>query len=445
MRYGTAWRHGWMIALVAIAVTPAARADDAPPATAPAATPAPPGGAQPGQIGRSILVVNDVDGRLGDAAPRHIAVNDDIVFAEDITTGADAKTVIEFRDGSTFEIGPDAVIRIDSFIFNPEESTSHKTIDVSRGVFRYVSGYVASDQEAKVTTPAGAMAIRGSVVEGVVDPSIPDFVFVGEGNATFTNGSGGSNLEAGGAIAVPTASTPPMASAAMPPAVAVQAIQAIEGRLPPPAALQTRPAASEAWLTQTGARDLVPVAEQRQREAAVVARPMPIPVAAGLLAGELGLLVEANRLDLFRGGQNQRTPEQNEFLARAARSNPGAAAALQRYRVAAQAMHRASVRAGTALVIHGVGRAAPSADVMRRVTAASVHANPSAAAEINRHVAESYHGADRDELSRHGGTATPHSEEQHPATHTQNRAPPAHNGGSKPPPRKKKDDYQNQR
>jgi len=436
-----------MIALVAIAVAPAARGDDAPPATAPAAAPAPARSAQPAQIGRSILVVNDVDGQLSDAAPRHIAVNDDIVFAEDITTGAAAKTVIEFRDGSTFEIGPDAVIRIDSFIFNPEESTSHKAIDVSHGVFRYVSGYVASDQEAKVTTPAGAMAIRGSVVEGVVDPSIPDFLFVGEGNATFTNGSGGSNLEAGGAIAVPSTSTPPMASAAMPPAVAVQAIQAIERRLPPPAALQTRPAASEAWLKQIGAADLVPVAEQRRSEAAAVARPMPNPAAAGSLAGELGLLVEANRLDLFRGGQNQRTPEQNEFLARAARSNPGAAAALQRYRAQAQAMHRASMSAGTALVIHGVGFAAPSADVMRRIIAASVHANPSASAEINRHVAESYQGPDRDELIHRGGTATPHSDEQHPPAHTQNHSPPPpppHKVGPKPPPNKKKDNYQNQ-
>jgi len=433
-----------MIALVAIAVAPAARADDAPPPTAPAATPASAGGAQSAQIGRSILVVNDVDGQLGDAAPQHIAVYDDIAFAEDITTGAAAKAVIEFRDGSTFEIGPDAVIRIDSFIFNPEESTSHKTIDVSRGVFRYVSGYVASDQEAKVTTPAGAMAIRGSVVEGVVDPSIPDFLFVGEGNATFENGSGRSNLKAGGAIAVPSASIPPMASAAMPPAVAVQAIQAIERRLPPPAALRTRPAASEAWLKQIGAGDLVSVAEQRRSEAAAVARPMPTPAAAGSLAGELGLLVEANRLDLFRGEQNQRTPEQNEFLAGAARSNPGAAAALQRYRVEAQAMHRASMSAGTALVIRGIGRAAPSADVMRRVIAASVHANPSASAEINRHVAESYQRPDRDDLIHHGGTAMPHSDQQHPSAHTQSHAPPPHNVGPKPPP-KQKDDHQNQR
>ena len=40
------------------------------------------------------------------------------------------------------EIGPDAAVRIDAFVFNPEESSSHKALNVTRGVFRYVSAYV---------------------------------------------------------------------------------------------------------------------------------------------------------------------------------------------------------------------------------------------------------------------------------------------------------------
>jgi hypothetical protein len=428
-RYGTLWRRAWPIALVAIAVTFAAKAADTPqpqnnppaeaPAPAPAATPAPAEAtpaapaaeAPPNQIGRSILVVNEVSGQAGDAPPQHITVNDNIVFAEDITTGSDAKTVLEFRDGSTFEIGSDAAIRIDSFIFNPEESTSHKAVQVTRGVFRYVSGYVASDQDTKISTPAGEMGIRGSVVEGVVDPSVPDFLYVGEGNATFTNGAGGSNIEAGGAIAVPSSATPPMAPAAMPPAVAAQAVEAIDRHLPPRAALQSRPE-NEAWLKQSGAADLVPVAEQRQQQAAV-SRPPPTVAARGSMAGELGLLAEGNRVGMFRGGQGARTPEQNEFLARAARDNPRAIAFLQRHQVEAREMHRASMAAGTALVIHGVGRAASSPEVLRRVTAASVRANPGAAAAIQRHAGEATRGRVFSEPNRHEGTAPAHPEERH--------------------------------
>jgi FecR protein len=394
------------LAAFAVAIALPVLADDTPapaPAATPAAAPASAAAAgntgTPDQIGRSIVVVNDVDGQSGDAPPKRIAVNDNILFAEDITTGADAKTVIEFRDGSTFELGPDAVARIDSFIFNPEESTSHKAVDVSRGVFRYVSGFVSSDQDATVKTPAGEMGIRGSVVEGIVDPSVPNFLYVGEGNATFTNSAGSSTVAPGGAIAVPSATTAPMAPAAMPPAVAAQAVEVIDRRLPPPAAMQNREAANDTWLQQTGAANLVPAAAQRQREAALGLHPMPAPAAApGSMAGELPMLAEANRIGMFRG--NPRTPEQDAFLTRVARENPRAAAILDRHRAAATAMHRASVTAGTALVIRGVGHAAQSAEVMRRVTAAAVHANPGAATAIARHANESYRGPDRGELNR---------------------------------------------
>jgi hypothetical protein len=443
-RTGTAWRRAVPAAFALLVLALAAQADDTPPASSP--PPTPPANAAPTQIGRSILVVNEVDGQFGDAPAQHLKINDDIVFSEDITTGADAKTVIEFRDGSTFEIGADAVVRIDSFIFNPEESTSHKAVQVTRGVFRYVSGYVASDQDTKITTPAGEMGIRGSVVEGIVDPSIPDFIYVGEGNATFTNGAGSSDLVAGGSIAVPSATTAPMAAAAMPAAVAAQAVQVIEQHLPPRNPLQNRPA-DEAWLKQSGTADLIPVADQRQLQTAAAPRPLPTPPARGSLAGELGLLVDGNRVNLFRGGQGPRTPEQTAFLARAAHDNPRTEAIMQRYRLQAQLMHRASLTAGTALVIRGVGRAAPSVEVMRRVTAAAVLANPAAAAEITRHAAETYHGADRGELIHPGRTAPVHPQEHNFTPHTppenhqlhanpqQNRGfhPQQNNVGPKPP------------
>jgi len=392
-------RRRWIVGLVACCLALTTRvnvplADDAPQAAQPVESAS-------SQIGRSIFVVNDVDGKSGDAPAQRIAVNDDIVFEEDITTGDDAKAVLEFRDGSTFEIGPDAAVRIDLFIFNPAESTSHKAIQVTRGVFRYVSGYVASDQDTKIATPSGQMGIRGSVAAGAVDPSVPDFVYLGEGSATFTNSAGSTTLQPGNSIAVPSATTPPMAPAAMPAPVAAQALQAIDKRLPPRTALANRPAADDAWLKRAGAADLVSTSEQqRAAAAAATARPLPAPTRPGGLAGELGLLAEGNRVGLFNGRQTTRTPEQTAFLARAAHDNPNAPAMMRRFTTDAHTMHSAAATAGTAFVIRGVGHAALSADVMRRVTAASVHANPAAAGLINRHATESYRGTDRGELNR---------------------------------------------
>jgi len=394
------WRLAGAAAIAVGLLAPRAGADNPPTAAV--------------DVGRSIFIANDVDGQAGDAPPRRIAVNDDIIFEEDITTGDAAKAVIEFRDGSTFEIGPNAVVRIDSFVFNPEESTSHKALNVTRGVFRYVSGFVAGDQDTQVKTRSGSMSIRGSVAAGIVDPEVPDFLYLGEGSATFTNTAGSSALQPGNAIAVPSATTAPMAPDAMPAPVAAQALQVIERRLPPRTALANRPAADEAWLKRAGAADLMPVAEQKRLAAPAGARPLPAGRGSGSLANELGLLVEGNRVNLFQRGQATRTAEQAAFLARAARERPDAAVTMHRFTDQARAMHTGNVTRGTEFVIRGIGRAAPSAQVMRRVTDAATRANPSAAALINRHASESYRGADRGELNRQGqpGQGRPGGERQ---------------------------------
>lgn len=471
----------WPAAALALLLAVAARADDTPaPEPSPPVEANPPADAQPAEakppeaqppaeaqpaeaqpteaaaneIGRSIFVVNDVDGKSGETAPKRIAVDDDIVFDEDITTGAEAKTVLEFRDGSTFEMGPDAVARIDAFVFNPEESTSQKSVQVSRGVFRYVGGYLASNQDTKIATPSGSLGIRGSVAAGIVDPELPDFLYVGDGAATFTNQAGSAELQPGSAIAVPSPSTPPMAPAAMPPAVAAQALQVIERRLPPRQALQNRPPADEAWLRRAGAANLVPGSVQRERAAALArARPLPTVARRGSLAGELGLLVEANRVNLFAGRQTVRTAQQTAFLARAGRENPNAAATLRRFTGEARALHAASMNAGTALVLRGVGRAAPSAETLRRVTAASVRANPAAAALINRHASEALQHREKPGAGRPGERerTNAHSPPERRERETvkspvrsakppqQAKKPPLREPAKKQPPKRKKD------
>jgi hypothetical protein len=360
-------------------------------------------------------------------------------------------------------------VRIDSFVFNPEESTSHKALSVTRGVFRYVSAYVASDQNTRIATPAGNLGIRGSVAEGIVDPAVPDFLYLGEGNATFTNSAGSSSLQAGNSIAVPSATTAPMAPDAMPAPVAAQALQAIEKRLPPRSALANRPAADDAWLRRTGAADLVPVSEQRRAIAAMPARPLPTSRGPSGIAGELGLLTEANRLSLFTGRQTTHTPEQTAFLARAAHDNPNAGATMRRFTSDAHAIHSANVTAGTAFVIRGVGHAAPNAEVMHRVTAASTRANPDAAAFITHHANESFHSAEHNEPNRPNKSSAERSSPQKPYVRAPNDygrrqpsqqrvqqppqrpqpqrfapKPPAQPPGKRPPPKKGNEKDQNQ-
>jgi hypothetical protein len=171
----------------------------------------------------------------------------------------------------------------------------------------------------------------------------------------------------------------------MPPAVAAQAQQALERRLPPRAILRGRPQADEAWLRRAGAANLLPVSEQTQRAGALPrGRPLPAGSAASPIGRELGLLAEGHRRGLFDGSQTNRTPEQEAFVAETKRAMPNAGALLARSTLEARNLHGAAGLAGTALVISGIAKAAPSAEVMTRVAVAAIHSNPGAAALITR-------------------------------------------------------------
>ncbi len=363
-------------------------------------------GDEPLDIGHTIFVVADVEGRLGDAPPKRIVLNDNVVYEEDITTGDEAKTIVEFRDGSTFEVGPSSVVRIDSFVFNPDEGISRKVMSVGRGVFRYVSGYAAPQRDTQVSTPTGTLTIRGSVAAGMVDPDVPTFLYVGEGSAVFTNDAGSADMQQGSALAVPSRTTAVMRPAAMPPAVVAQALQAIERRLPPSEVLRHRPPADDAWLRRAGGANLLPIAEQARREAAVVrGHALAVPAGPSRLAREVNLLIEGNRHNLFDGAHPNRTPEQHAFIGEMARSVPQARTVLARYTAQAGALHRLAALEGTHAVIRGIATAAPSAEVLTRVTAAAVSANPAAASQITHSAVAAYRGPDLSRVAAQLGNA----------------------------------------
>jgi len=224
---------------------------------------------------------------------------------------------------------------------------------------------------------------------------------------------------------VPTRTTPPMRPAAMPPAIAAQALQAIERRLPPPAILRGRPQADEAWLRRAGAANLLPVSEQARLGGAVTrGRPLPGSAGASPIGREVGLLTEGHRHNLFDGSQPNRTPEQEAFVAETRRLMPNADAQLAHSALEARALHSSASSAGTEMVIRGIARAAPSAEVVTRVAVAAIHANPAASTQITRYASEAYRGPDRARLAAGIQHAAAASRPPLPGT-TPSRATPA--------------------
>jgi len=73
-------------------------------------------------------------------------------------------------DQTVFTVGPDSNIVLDEFIYDPFTDTGKVTAQVTKGVFRFVTGKVAGKKPAdmKIKIPAGTIGIRGTFGAGSV-------------------------------------------------------------------------------------------------------------------------------------------------------------------------------------------------------------------------------------------------------------------------------------
>jgi hypothetical protein len=152
------------------------------------------------RVGEAAAVTETVTANLGEEAPHVVVLGEDVFFSERVVTTTDSSAVVEFRDRSTIEIGPDAVMVIDKAVFNPEESVSEKSITIVSGAFRFVSGMATQHSETTVRTPVGTLGIRGSVIVGEVAQQGDVILFAVEGKGEFSHGGVVTLVPEGGVV-----------------------------------------------------------------------------------------------------------------------------------------------------------------------------------------------------------------------------------------------------
>jgi hypothetical protein len=152
------------------------------------------------RVGIAASLQESVTGIVGDGKSHPLVLGEDLFFNEHIITTTTSSAVVEFRDRSTLEIGPNATIILDKSVYNPIESVSDKSITVVAGAFRFVSGVAAQKSETDIHTPVGTLGIRGSAVFGNVYPQ-GDFIGgVAQGNVFFDHNGQITNVPEGQAI-----------------------------------------------------------------------------------------------------------------------------------------------------------------------------------------------------------------------------------------------------
>lgn len=334
----------------------------------------------PLHVGHAVRVINAVDCEIPEQPRRRLVEAEKVFFAENVFTTADAKAVLQFRDGSTLEVGPDGMVTIDELVFNPQRGRSGKIMSVVRGTFRYVSAYAAPDSDVTIRTPSGNLGIRGSVVSGIVHNQVPVFVHVASGQAVFENDGGQTALRSGHAIAVPERRTAPMNPEWMPVGVAAEAIGHIESALGPIGGLPEANGVAAELRRADAQANALPLADQR---AASQGGGSPLDHLPGGAQLSLNLMAEGQGLGLFTGNAGA-SPDagQQAFIERADQTFPNALTFITGVTEAQQRQEAARKDQGAMLVVTGLSEIAESQqDIARIVETATAH-HPAAAPAI---------------------------------------------------------------
>ncbi len=133
-----------------------------------------------------------------EADTRPLAVEDTVFFQDLLETSEQARLAVALEDGTQLTLGENASLRIDEFVYTPDNSTARVGLSVLEGAFQFVGGDAENmdDSEVEINTGVGTLGVRGtSVWGGQIDGSFGVLVF--EGNVTVRNEAGEVDLGPG--------------------------------------------------------------------------------------------------------------------------------------------------------------------------------------------------------------------------------------------------------
>src|SRR6266545_4663078 len=109
------------------------------------------------RVGVTSVVDGEPRGKPPSAAERVLHIGNDMTADEVVTTRANDRAHIVFLDGSTLTVGPDSIVTLDKFVYDPEKRTGEMALNAGRGVFRFDGAAISKNSEGTITTPNATM------------------------------------------------------------------------------------------------------------------------------------------------------------------------------------------------------------------------------------------------------------------------------------------------
>jgi len=127
---------------------------------------------------------------------RQVVGGEPILLQDAIHSGTRSGMQILLLDETVFTIGPESELVIDEFVYDPKTHAGKLGAEITKGVFRFVSGKIAHEkpEDMNVKLPAGTLGVRGTMVAGRVDAAQKSsrLVLLGEGPLNDTGAPAGA-------------------------------------------------------------------------------------------------------------------------------------------------------------------------------------------------------------------------------------------------------------
>ena len=163
------------------------------------------------------VAVNEVQALVGENR-QSVVAGYKVAFDTKIITGSLSTNLDLFNDGTNIVIDANSKVTFDEFVYNPSAGAGKISVNLAKGVLRFVSGKIQK-ANVTVTTPISIVGIRGTQFVLGYTPGISSTVIVEEGETTFANRAGVSVVVPAGSASTieedggdPTPAAPPSPS-----------------------------------------------------------------------------------------------------------------------------------------------------------------------------------------------------------------------------------------
>ena len=128
-------------------------------------------------IGINSAVKGNVTVRSGAQDALQAVVKDPILLGDEINSTHDSSLQVLLLDQTVFTVGPDCLLTIDKFVYDPASNNNTLNANVAKGMFRFMSGNISKSgaDSVSINTPVASMGVRGTMVEGLVGADAIEF------------------------------------------------------------------------------------------------------------------------------------------------------------------------------------------------------------------------------------------------------------------------------